>query len=161
VRLFASLQDASFRPIAGASVDGEVQDEAGHTRRLSFAAGAAGSYVGALADLGPGRYRVRARATRGGREVGRAESEFAVDRWSLEDAHAEPDSLTLAAIASAANGRVGDAADAASWARRFEPGTLARVRTESVRLWESPWLFAFVVGALGLEWAWRRRRGLP
>jgi hypothetical protein len=161
VRLFGSLQDASFRPVAGASVDGEVQDEAGHTRRLSFAAGAAGSYVGTLADLGPGRYHVRVRATRGGRELGRAESEFAVDRWSLEDAHAEPDSLTLAAIASAANGRVGDATDAASWARRFEPGTLARVRTESVRLWESPWLFAFVVGALGLEWAWRRRRGLP
>jgi hypothetical protein len=30
-----------------------------------------------------------------------------------------------------------------------------------VRLWESPWLFAVVVGMLGLEWAWRRRRGLP
>jgi len=38
---------------------------------------------------------------------------------------------------------------------------LARTRTESTRLWESPWVFAVVVGLLSLEWAWRRRRGLP
>jgi hypothetical protein len=161
VKLFASLQDASFRPVSGASVEGEVEDASGRSRRLSFVPSAAGSYVGSLADLSPGRYRVRARATRSGREVGRAESEFAVDRWSLEDAHAEPDSLTLAAVASATNGRVGEATDAANWARRLEPAALARVKTDSVRLWESPWLFAFVIGALGLEWAWRRRRGLP
>ncbi|HYM81845.1 MAG TPA: hypothetical protein VEY91_10625 [Candidatus Limnocylindria bacterium] len=161
VRLFASLQDRDFRPVAGAQVEGEVVDASGRTRRVSFTPGAAGSYVAGLEGLAPGRYRVRARAQRSRRELGRAESELAIDRWSLEEARAEPDSATLAAIAAAGNGRIGDAADADRWAQRLEGRALARERTESLRLWESPWLFAVVVGALSLEWAWRRRRGLP
>ncbi|MBI1798454.1 MAG: hypothetical protein HYR73_02075 [Candidatus Eisenbacteria bacterium] len=44
---------------------------------------------------------------------------------------------------------------------RVPTGALARGRPESVRLWESPWLFALVVGALSVEWFLRRRRGLP
>jgi len=93
--------------------------------------------------------------------VGRAGTEFAVDRWSLEMARVQPDSATLAAMAAASGGRVARAADVGRWARDIDIGSLARRRTASLRLWESPWVFALVVGALGLEWAWRRRRGLP
>ena len=46
------------------------------------------------------------------------------------------------------------------WARSLDARTLVRSRTASTRLWESPWLFALVVGMLSVEWAWRRRRGL-
>ena len=102
-----------------------------------------------------------ARARAGGRELGRATSEFGVDRWSLEEARTQPDSVTLAAMARAAGGSLGLAAGAGSWARALPTRSLARVRTESTRLWESPWMFAMVVGALCVEWAWRRRRGLP
>jgi hypothetical protein len=103
---------------------------------------------------------VSARATLRGRELGRARSEFVVDRWTLEALRAQPDSATMAAIATASGGRMGLARDAARWARSLDASTLVRHRTASTRLWESPWLFALVVGMLSVEWAWRRRRGL-
>ena len=161
VRLLASLQDREFRPVAGATVQGEVVDERGRRVAVSFEPRERGSYVATLEDLPPGRYRVASRATRSGQALGAATAEFAVDRWSLEEARAEPDSGALAAMAAAAGGRVTAAADVTPWARALPARALALERSETIRLWETPWVFAMVVGALSLEWAWRRRRGLP
>ena len=161
VRLYATLQDPAFHPIAGATVEGELTAGPGAARRITFAAGAPGSYEAQLSDLAPGRYRVSARAVKGGREVGRAGSEFAVEHWNLEEARTDPDSATLAAVAAASGGRLTTADQAQRWARSIGTRALARGRAETLRLWESPWLFGVVVGALGIEWAWRRRRGLP
>jgi hypothetical protein len=161
VRLFASLQNAEFKPVAGATLEGEIQDAAGRVTRIAFAPRAPGSYVAVLEDPAPGRYRVSARASRSGTELGRATTEFAVDRWSLEEARAEPDSTTLSAIAAAAGGRATTSAGVGGWARSLPARALARARSESTRLWESPWVFAVVVGLLSVEWAWRRRQGLP
>jgi hypothetical protein len=161
VRLLASLQDREFQPVAGATVRGEVADERGRRIAVSFEPRERGSYVATLEDLPPGRYRIQSRATRGGQELGAASAEFAVDRWSLEEARAEPDSASLAAIAASAGGRVTSAGHVSGWARALPARALAVRRSDSVRLWESPWVFALVVGALSLEWAWRRRRGLP
>jgi hypothetical protein len=161
VRLFASLQDSGFRPVPGAALEGEVQDGSGRTRRLTFVPRTPGSYVATLDDPRAGRYRVTVRAQKGGSELGRATSEFAVDRWSLEESRAEPDTATLAAIAAASGGSATTADRAGAWARGLPARAIARPRSESHRLWESPWAFALVVGMLSIEWAWRRRRGLP
>jgi hypothetical protein len=161
VRLFASLQSPDFKPVAGAALEGEALDPAGHATRLAFQPRAAGSYEATLEDPAPGRYHVTVRATRGGVELGRATSEFAVDHWSLEEARAEPDSATMAAIAFATQGRATSAVAAARWAATIPTRAIARARSESLRLWESPWMFAVIVGLLSVEWAWRRRRGLP
>jgi len=161
VRLFATLQDDAFRPVAGALVEAEVAASGGASRKVRFEPGAAGSYVATLDDLPPGRFRVSARAARGGRELGRASTELAVDRWSLEEARTEPDSATLAAVAQASGGRVASSTHVARWARTLPAHALTRGRSESLRLWESPWVFALVVGALSVEWLVRRRRGLP
>ena len=72
-----------------------------------------------------------------------------------------PDSAALAEVAAASGGRVMDAAGVEHWAHSLPARALARSRLESLRLWESPWVFALVVGLLGVEWFWRRRRGLP
>jgi hypothetical protein len=160
-RLFATLQDAQFRPVAGASVSGEVRGPGGAVRRVTFAPRAAGSYVAELSGLAPGRYRADVRATTGGRDAGRASAEFAVDRWSLEAARTDADSAAMAAMAAASGGEAVPAARAAEWARGISPAKLARQSTVSTRLWESPWVFALIVGLLAFEWASRRRRGLP
>ena len=175
VRLFATLQDSAFRPLAGAEVTGELRGPVGRARTVRFVPGgapgtpaAAGSYVAVLEDLPAARYRLSARASRGGRELGRADCEFAVDRWSLELARALPDSATLAAVAAASGGSVGPvlragtpAADAGRWAGALSARSLARGRTVSRKLWETPWPYAVILALLSIEWIWRRRRGLP
>jgi hypothetical protein len=161
VRLFATLQDAGFRPITGATVDGDWRGEGGAGGRVTFTPRAAGTYVAELHGLPPGRFRADVRANAGGRALGRAGAEFAVDRWSLEAARTTPDSSTLATMAAAGGGEMVLAEDVSRWARGITPARLARERAVSTRLWESPWLFACVVGLLAVEWAWRRRRGLP
>ena len=93
--------------------------------------------------------------------MGRARTELVVDRWTLEALRAQPDSAAMAAIAAARGGRAGRAADVATWARTLDPRALVRHQRVTSRLWESPWLFALVVGMLSAEWTWRRRRGLP
>jgi hypothetical protein len=161
VRLFATLQDAAFRPLGGARIEGEASDGRGGRLPLEFVAGEPGSYVATLPGPRAGRWQVIARATSGGRELARARGEFAVDAWSLELLRAEPDSATLAAVAEASGGRATIAAKSAQWAHGIERRALTRRRTASSRLWESPWVFGFIVAALAAEWIWRRRRGLP
>ena len=160
VRLDAVLQDSRFQPVSGADVRGELSGPDGRSRAIAFAPGGAGAYTANLPSPGPGRWQVTVRATRGGRELGRARNEFVVDRWTLEALRAQPDSAAMAAIAAASGGRTGRAAEAAEWARALDPHALVRPQRDSVRLWESPWLFALVVGMLSAEWMWRRRRGL-
>jgi hypothetical protein len=161
VRLFATLQNSEFQPVAGATVEGEWRGADGASRPVTFTPRAAGTYVAELRGLPPGRFTVSARAASSGRTLGTARTEFAVDAWSLEAARTEPDSSMLASMATAGNGEWVRAENVERWARGVSPARLARERTVSTRLWESPWLFACVVGLLGIEWAWRRRRGLP
>ena len=161
VRLFATLQDERFQPVAGASVRGELSLAGGRTRPVTFEPAEAGAYVATLDGVPAGRHRMTVRAERGGRELGRAATDFAVDRWSVEMSRPLPDSALLAAVANATGGRATSEGSIESWARGLETSAMARVKRESSRLWESPWLFAVVVAALGIEWMWRRRRGLP
>ncbi|MCC6349352.1 MAG: hypothetical protein IT347_07165 [Candidatus Eisenbacteria bacterium] len=161
VRLFASLQDEAFRPVAGAQVAGTASDGRGASRSLDFEPGEAGSYTASLDALPPGRWQVSVQAVGGGRTRASATTAFAVDRWSLEALRSEPDSSTLGAIARASGGKAGDAGHADAWARGLSTRALTRRRAASTRLWESPWLFAALVAVLGTEWALRRRRGLP
>lgn len=161
VRIFATLQDQAFRSVSGAEVQGELRGGSNAPRRVTLKPGAAGSYVAELDGLPPGRYRIDVRAQQNGQPLGRSGTDFAVDSWSLEAARSQPDSITLAAVAQASGGRITPVANVSRWAGGIETGSLARARTSSLRLWESPWVFAIVVGMLAFEWAWRRRRGLP
>ena len=161
MRLLATLQDEQFEPVGDAELTGDATDGAGHSRALVFAPAEEGSYSVALDGLPAGRWQVSVRAEKAGRELGRARSEFAVDRWSLEALRAEPDSATLAAVAEASGGRTTVASNAGQWAGALETRALTRRRTSSARLWESPWLFAAIVTLLSAEWITRRRRGLP
>src|SRR5439155_665428 len=93
----------------------------------------AGSYEATLPDPAPGRYRVNVRAAKGGVELGRSASEFAVDRWSLEEARAEPDSALLAALAAATGGRMAQATQGGDWARPLTARPAPRPEASSFR----------------------------
>ena len=160
VLLFATLQDSAFRPLAGARLEGEAARVGGASRALAFEPRESGTYVATLSALPPGRYRVSVRARAAGRAEVRAVTEFAVDRWSLEDARAESDSAALFAVARASGGVALSVSDLAHLPGAVQ-ASLTRGPLVTARLAESPWVLALVVAALAGEWAWRRRRGLP
>src|SRR5262249_29951641 len=161
VRLDALLPGARLPALSGAAARGGTSGPGGALRKIAVMPGGPGAYTALFAPPGPGRWQVSVRATRDGRELGRARGEFAVDRWTLEALRPQPDSAAMAAIAAATGGRFGRAGEALAWARGLDTRPLVRNRTASARLRESPWLVALVVAMLSAEWGWRRRRGLP
>ena len=163
VRLFATLQDDTFRPVAGAHVGGRGDRRPRTAHALALRARAsAGSYVATLPAPAAGRWQVSAARAPWRAATWRARA--ASSRWTLEPGAA----ARRARQRDAGRGR--ERERRARDGRGATPGTgrtrSRRVRWRgaapaSARLWESPWVFALVVAVLAAEWIWRRRRGLP
>ncbi|MGH7724387.1 MAG: hypothetical protein ACREOU_03070 [Candidatus Eiseniibacteriota bacterium] len=158
VRLAATLQDAAFRPVTEARVNVKVSGPV--SREVVLESRGQGGYGTVLDNLPPGRYTASATATVGGRSAGSANAEFWVDAQSIEWQDVAPDAGLLAQVAQASGGRTvkpgreGDVAAALAVARP------RAARDASVRLWESPFVFAILASILSAEWWIRRRRGL-
>ena len=169
VRVSASLQDSRFQPVPGAQVTARIE------RRESMEAdGPAipvqhdvtlvdlgdGSYSGVLEPLPPGRYRIDAQA-RSPQGAHRANAEFVVDTWTPEALAVLPDRPTLQGLAAATGGVLADADNADEIQAGLDAAISRPVRWHERRLWEEPLLYVALLGLLGSEWWFRRRRGLP
>ena len=158
VRLAATLQDHAFRPVTEARVNVKVNGPV--SREVVLESRGQGAYGTVLDNLPPGRYTASATAAVGGRSAGSANAEFWVDAQSIEWQDVAPDAGLLAQVAQASGGRTvkpgreGDVAAALAMARP------RAARDASVRLWESPIVFALLASILSAEWWIRRRRGL-
>lgn len=86
---------------------------------------------------------------------------FAVydDRVELLDTRARPDDAR--ALCEATGGTMLGLDGAGELVRRLEDERAAALTTpDRVPAWDSPWVFAAIVGLLGIEWIVRRRMGL-
>lgn len=116
---------------------------------------------GTLGPLAPGSYTFLGVGRTGPEEVGEASGEFVVEEFSLEDAEVRRRPAVLRRLASETGGlyvspeTLDELPDSASLERR----SVSVVR--ELELWNSPWPFVGLVGLLSLEWALRRRKGLP
>ena len=119
-----------------------------------------GTYGGALEPLAPGRYRVEAQARSQG-AVHRAVTEFVVDTWTPEALAVVPDRGTLQSLAAATGGVLAEPGATDDLQASLEAAIDRPLRWHERRLWEEPLLYALLLGLLGSEWWFRRRRGLP
>ncbi len=158
VRLAATLQDAAFRPIAEARVTARVSGPA--PREVVLESRGQGAYSTVLDNLPPGRYTVSATATLNGRNTGAASAEFWVDAQSIEWQDVAPDPGLLAQVAQASGGRSVPPGKEGELAPALVAARPRAGRDASVRLWESPIVFALLASVLSAEWWIRRRRGL-
>jgi hypothetical protein len=118
-------------------------------------------YRGELPAPAPGRYTYRAEGAIDGEEIGTAAGEFTIEEFSLEDSEVRRRPALLTRLSEETGGGY------------FTPETLdelpAEVELEWTRrtvarefeVWNSPWLLVGFVGLVSLEWALRRRKGLP
>jgi hypothetical protein len=154
--------DASFTPVAGASVRATIISPDGreHTLPVRRVADSAGRFTAAFVPDQPGAYHVRAEATRGQQWLGRS------DRWMLVGAadreFADPrlNEAWLRRVARATGGRYVRANDAGRVAMWLKEAARQRAEPERRDLWHEPRAIAFIILLLSVEWLLRRQWGL-
>jgi len=121
--------------------------------------GAAGRYTGTVDNLAPGTYELQLRDPRDANVVATLPVHVEPDVES-EMRDVSTDERTLRRLAEATGGEFLTLAEWDTLPRRLRDGRQTGRQVEERRLWDSPQLFAFVLGCLGIEWAMRKRLGL-
>jgi uncharacterized membrane protein len=164
VRIDVRLLDRNYAPLAGGEVTLEVtrgadpnQVVAVHEATLHVGEAGEGSHD--LAGLGPGVYRVRARAKVGDRPV-EATDIFLVREGTEEMDRPAAREDVLRAIAAATGGTyLGKVSELPSNLAFDQPRIVRVDRRSDVELWSRPALLFLALLLLGLEWLLRQRSG--
>jgi uncharacterized membrane protein len=157
------VRDASFRPVADASVVIKVTDPGGAAHELQAVPDAevAGRFVATLPTDQPGLLRLDAEARRGSDLLGTAREWTLVGGVDTELADPRRNDDVLERIARETGGVRVNADAARSLRDRLVAAAAAASRPPVQReLWQTPWMLALIVGALCVEWGLRRRWGL-
>ena len=122
-------------------------------------AGAAGRYTGTVDNLAPGTYELQLRDPSNVNVVATLPVHVEPDGES-EMRDVSTDERTLRRLAEATGGAFLTLAEWDTLPGRLREAQQTGRQVEERRLWDSPQLFAFVLGCLGIEWAMRKRLGL-
>ena len=162
VTLQARVTDETYLDANDAQVIARVITPSGRTieQPLSWTMRGDGGYAGSFVAEERGMYRLEAEARRGRDSARAAPAALLVDDSGADVEQAELRAPLLRRIASETGGRYYPLADAGKLADDViytESGVTVR---ESRDLWDMPIVFLLLVGLLGADWGYRRRRGL-
>ncbi|MEK7348234.1 MAG: hypothetical protein AABZ94_05130 [Candidatus Eisenbacteria bacterium] len=115
-----------------------------------------GTFTGSL-PLAPGVHRVRATLERGGRVVGRDSVRVAVGAGGLEYEALAAEPATMERLAAGSGGMAASLERPEPVVERLKRPDSARARLAEIDLFHNPFLFAFLILALTVEWALRKR----
>jgi len=163
VDLRAELRDSAFHRINDAVVTASIESPSGATSELPlrWTNRADGEYMASFMPVEGGVHQIRLRAERAGEEI--ATSTLALD--AAEDDgeffSAQMRAPLLRRIAEETGGRFYGLSDIDRLAEDVQYSGSGITRVESYDLWDMPIVFLLIVGLVGAEWAFRRKRGLP
>jgi hypothetical protein len=162
ISVSAQVYGGDYRLAEGAEVSVSVASGQGAAPLATVDLRAAGDYYrGSIGHLPPGPYAVRASAAIGGEEVGTADSQFVVERFSLEDSETRRRSALLRSIGDESGGGYYTPETLDDLPEDVPMAWTERTTRSEFELWNSPWLLMGAVGLLSAEWALRRKQGLP
>lgn len=119
-----------------------------------------GKWLGSFTPEGPGVTTITLPAFGPGQ--GDIMTKVSVRERTGEMSRTVPDAVAAATLTRATGGEVLGPTDVDRYLRFIEQDQLAtRSQVILQPAWREAWLFCFIVGALGFEWFWRRRNGLP
>ena len=122
-------------------------------------ASGAGRYTGVLEDLTAGSYQLELRDPVNETAVATLPVHVEAEGESeMRDVSADHE--TLRRLAESTGGQFLTLSEWDTLPRRLRAAHQTGRQIEEQRLWDSPQLFAFVLGCLGIEWAMRKRLGL-
>jgi hypothetical protein len=162
IAVHVDARDASFAPVADATIDATLTLPGGVTQPIAMRHGdpSGGRYTATLGPEQPGLYRIHAEARRGATPLGTADRWMYVGGADREFADPRLNEGFLRRVARDSGGRyvrAGEAAKVVSWLEASVPQNAAPERRD---LWHEPWAFALVIVLLSAEWILRRRWGL-
>jgi len=120
-----------------------------------------GIYRGELESPGAGKYKYSATALSYGDTLGRYSGEFVVESFSLEMASGAPDYNLTKRIAEVSGGRAYDAGDIGEFPDDLKLSPYVETELSQIRLFGLPYILAFILVLLCVEWGLRKRFKLP
>jgi uncharacterized membrane protein len=162
VSLRVELADSGFGKVNDAAVLARVTEPDGSetTVPLDWILGQDGAYGGSFVPPSEGAYRIDLETVRGN-DTTRLEPEtIKVADRGADFVNAEMRAPLLKRIAEETGGRFYTASTAAGLAEDVQYTESGVTVTETKDLWDMPIVFIALLGLLGTEWAYRRRRGL-
>ncbi|MQA91989.1 MAG: hypothetical protein GEU90_17495 [Gemmatimonas sp.] len=163
VELQAELRDSAFQRINNAAISASIASPSGASTELPLRSTnqVNGEYLASFLPKEGGVHQIRLRAERDGEEL--ATSTLALD--AAEDDgeffSAQMRAPLLRRIAEETGGRFYGLSDIEQLVEDVQYSGSGITRVESYDLWDMPIVFLLIVGLVGGEWAFRRRRGLP
>ena len=156
--LSALLLDETWQPDSRANVSAAILDSAGSlVQTFQLVPQSAGRYAGEGRPLPPGSYSYRVRASMDTVTLAVSDGRFSTGTVSREALAPASRPGILDRLSAATGGRRLPADDWATFLDSLPRAPAQRVFYGTVRLWDSPWLLALVLGSLCIEWVLRRR----
>ncbi len=160
----AQVYDDDFRPVPGADVRATIHGPTGAegaSRELALVDLQGGRYRGTLPSLPPGDYRIEGRVSLGEETLGADSAEMSVAPFLVEFDDPEPDFEMLREISRASGGRFLSFAELGALPALLDTEPVVERSLRDLALGEHPVLFVLLLALFGIEWAARKRRGLP
>jgi hypothetical protein len=159
VRLRARVRDAGGKPSAANHVEVTVNSSDGSTRTETLN-GSAGRYE-KWVNLPPGEYTLSAKGGGGSATTQPAALTVRVAKTGEQEMQIlAGDDRFLRRLAEATGGQSYAPEQLTDLPGHLAAQVVERPLVAEIRLWDSPYLFAFVLACLGLEWAVRKQAGL-
>ena len=162
VAITAAVSDSAFSAVNGASVVARVTLPNGSEYQvpLEWSVLRDGEYRGWFVADAAGPYRVRVEARRAGRPLGEGDAHLDAGALGAEFFGAGMRRAALEQVAEETGGRFYTAAQAAALPEDVRFTESGATVFEHYDLWDMPATFLFLLALLGVEWGWRRARGL-
>lgn len=162
VRIVAGVDDERFARVNDAAVLARVTSPSGATTAVSleWTVEQDGEYYGTFTPAEAGLYAVHIEATFGGRTVESRPAYVEAGESRSEYFGSQMRAPLLRRVAEETGGRFYTAANLASLPEDLSITGRGLTVQEEHDLWDMPFFFIVLLGLIGFEWAYRRRRGL-
>jgi uncharacterized membrane protein len=162
VNLTVEVGDSAYADVNNANVVAVVRDPSGDsiTISLDWDVEQDGHYDGGFPTSAPGLYEVSVRASRGEDTVGTAVTYVDVAPSAEEYFDASMRGTTLLRVADQTGGRFYTPESVSNLPEDISLTGAGVTLTEERDLWDMPILLLLVLGLMGGEWGYRRKRGL-
>ncbi|MEX0912172.1 MAG: hypothetical protein WD031_01995, partial [Gemmatimonadota bacterium] len=163
VELHAELRDSAFQRINDAVVSAAIEAPDGSETELPlrWSSSRDGEYLASFLPAAGGIHRILLTAERDGEQVAAGTLALDAAEDDGEFFGAQMRAPLLRRVAEETGGRFYPLSDIGRLAEDVQYSGSGITRVESYDLWDMPFVFLLVVGLIGAEWAFRRKRGLP